>query len=49
MKKKQWICLVILAAFMMPLVAGCSGDKNVVQSNEKTGLSPEERKSKRGE
>jgi hypothetical protein len=48
MRFPKYLIWVMLSAFLF-VVAGC-GDapKNVVQPSEKTGLSPEERKEKRG-
>jgi len=47
MKKYQWVCALLLTSIAMAAV-GC-GEKNVVQDQQKVGLTAEERKSKRGE
>jgi len=49
MKKNQWICLGLLAAFVMAVIGCGDSNKNVIQPQQKIGLTAEERKSKRGE
>jgi len=48
MQKKNLLALVFLAIFVFVAV-GCDSQKSVVQDSQKTGLSPEERKAKKGE
>ena len=48
MKTKNWFALVLLGVFVFVIV-GCDGQKAIVKDSDKTGLSTEERKSKKGE
>jgi len=48
MKLTKWIALVLLAAISLAVV-GCGEQKNVIDPAAKTGLTPEERKEKRGD
>ncbi len=48
MKRTNWIALALLAALGFSIV-GCGEKKNVIDPATKTGLSPEERKEKKGD
>jgi hypothetical protein len=48
MRLKNWIALALLASFLFA-ISGCGEQKNVIDPSQKTGLTPEERKSKRGD
>jgi len=48
MQKKNLLALVFLATFVFAVI-GCDSQKQVVEDTKKTGLSPEERKSKKGD
>jgi|GEM_PF-1781738 len=48
MKSKNWFALLFLGIFVFVIV-GCDGQKAVIKDSQKTGLSTEERKSKKGE
>ncbi len=48
MQIKNWISVGLLALFVISLL-GCGEQKNVVNSSDKTGMTAQERKDKRGD